>query len=98
MSKKVRVKAVEIQVGKDEPIKLSMKEAKELYEELAMLFDQTVYIPSSPVIIREDHWYDRWHRQQPMWTTKTTLGLNDVSWASSSDSLHMTYTGEEFDD
>lgn len=53
----VKIKAVEIETG-DTKIKLSVKEAKELYKDLHELFgNKNNYFPVYPI-----PWYDRWDR------------------------------------
>ena len=62
MSTKLKLTNLELETNDGTKVKLSLDEARELYEQLHELFgNKTVYLPGAPVII------DRW--RTPYWTS-----------------------------
>tara|TARA_Y100000310_G_C20493918_1_gene720592 strand:- start:409 stop:717 length:309 start_codon:yes stop_codon:yes gene_type:complete len=79
MSKnKIKVSKIEIEINK-KTISLTIKEAKELYDQFEELFGKD-YIPSTPIIIERDNypWRHPWiYPPIISWSTKTIQGTID---------------------
>ena len=76
---KQKIVSIEIELKDYEPIKFTMAEAKELYEQLDSLFGE-----KEKHIHHHDYW---WRRPYYQWYGSTGTPIDNPSWTASSSSL-----------
>jgi hypothetical protein len=92
MNKKIKLTTLILETKDGKKIKLSIDEAKELHEQLDVLFAKNTYIPQVPIIIESDRYVPPW---KPTWydtTGPSRFADLDTKFSIKSDSgLEVSY-------
>ena len=73
MTDKVRITSLVIEVSDNKSISLTLREAKELYEQLALLFEKQVpHLPAAPIFIDRYKWAEPYN---PYWYSTTSVDV-----------------------
>jgi len=88
---KIKLEKIGLATADGQEVSLTIKEAKELYEQLHELFgSKTTYVPYNPVYIERyrDPWITR-----PYYTYDWTYRPDTVTYTSSNTNMRVDYSG-----
>jgi len=76
---KIEVKSICIQLPDGSSLSVSIEDAKELYEQLSVLFSEPLVVPQLPVVIERERM--PWSEPSP-WRKETEPYRNPIIWCS----------------